>query len=96
VDQLDLLARVLCIRRHEFLAQFEDTLYNLVCGYALCAAIANGRPFDEMSQDDRSLFDRYTALATSTLQQAVSLGYTNLTQIDTDPDPSRDPRRHQI
>ena len=64
-----------------------DTLYNLVCGYALCAAaVSNGKSADELSADDRGTVEQYVTVALDTLSQAIALGYNNVTQIDSDPE----------
>jgi len=67
----------------------EDTeaLYNLVCGYSLCAsAVRQERKLDDMPADERTLYDQYLAAAIDTLRDAMKHGYNNLSALETDPD----------
>ena len=71
----------------ERVAGDSSGLYNLVCGYALCAnAVRNGMSVDQLSDEDRSLHDRYTHRAVETLASAIEKHYKDIVQLETDPD----------
>jgi serine/threonine-protein kinase len=64
-----------------------SALYNLVCGYSLCASAArHGRPIDDMSTAERQAYDRYLSAAIETLRSATDRGYNDVTALETDPD----------
>lgn len=64
-----------------------SALYNLVCGYSLCAnAVRTGRPVGDMSAEERQAYDRYLSRAIETLRSAMDRGYNDVTALETDPD----------
>jgi hypothetical protein len=81
------------------LGEDNRALFNLVCGFAICAATAAKSSQNSPSEDEKANIQRYQDAAIDALQRAVKLGYSDLSGLETDPDlvPLRnDPRLAEI
>lgn len=67
--------------------QDNNIYYQAACGYALCAgAVAQDKPKDQWSEDERKLADVYTVKAVEALQHGIEHGWRDLSSAQTDPD----------
>jgi tetratricopeptide (TPR) repeat protein len=60
-------------------------LFNLVCGFSICVAVAQSE-LEGASTSDKSPAAAYTDAAIDALRLAVKHGYNDLTVLETDPD----------
>jgi tetratricopeptide (TPR) repeat protein len=64
----------------------NQDLYQLVCGFAICAAVASQSTTESPPSVDQPLVQQYASAGIHALKQAVELGFNNLTALETDPD----------
>jgi tetratricopeptide (TPR) repeat protein len=67
--------------------QDPSTLYDIACCYALSVPlVAPKKTADQLTPDERTLRQQYTAHATAALAGAVERGFKDVQQLETDPD----------
>lgn len=65
----------------------SDNLYNVACGYALCAAaVGAGRPERALAPADRAARQAHIRKAVAALEDAVAHGWFDLAHLRADPD----------